>query len=337
MGQRIRVTEVALRDGMHAVRHQFSLSDARAIAAAADRTGVAIIEATHGDGLGGSSIQYGRAKEDEYSYIHAVVDTVQNAKVAALQLPGIGTAEHIKHAVDAGIQVLRVATHSTEADISEQHLRTARQMGLETVGFLMMSHMVTPEVLVREGRKMASYGAQTVYVVDSAGAMVTEEVREKVARLRDALPMDVEVGIHAHENMGLSVANSIAGIQAGATWVDASLGGLGAGAGNTALEVFAAVAQKMDIETGLDLYAAMDGAEQVVKPRMIRPLEIDRYALTMGFAGVYSSFLLHAFRVAEQFGVDGRDILVELGRRRVVGGQEDMITDVAVQLLGQRG
>ncbi|MBX6395458.1 MAG: 4-hydroxy-2-oxovalerate aldolase [Alicyclobacillaceae bacterium] len=329
---RIRVTDVTLRDGMHAVRHQFSVEDARAIAGALDRTGVAVIEATHGDGLGGSSVQYGFSKETEEDYLRAVCDVVKRSKVAALLLPGIGTVDDMKRAVDCGIQVIRVATHCTEADISEQHIGEARKMGLETVGFLMMAHMVPAATLVEEAKKMASYGAQTVYVVDSAGAMLMDEVREKVAALRDALPEEVEVGFHAHNNLGVSVANSLAAVEAGATRIDASLAGLGAGAGNTPLEVFAAAAEKMGIETGVELYPAMDAAEDVVRPRMMRPVQIDRASLTIGYAGVYSSFLLHAFRAAEQFGVDARDILVELGRRKVVGGQEDMIVDVAVEI-----
>ncbi|MDI3328636.1 MAG: 4-hydroxy-2-oxovalerate aldolase [Alicyclobacillaceae bacterium] len=333
---RIRVTDVTLRDGMHAVRHQFSVEDARAIASALDGTGVAIIEATHGDGLGGSSVQYGFSKETEEDYLRAVCEAVQRSKVAALLLPGIGTVEDMKRAVDCGIRVIRVATHCTEADISEQHIGEARKMGLETVGFLMMAHMVPASVLVEEAKKMASYGAQTVYVVDSAGAMLMDEVREKVTALREALPAEVEVGFHAHNNLGLSVANSLAAVEAGATRIDASLAGLGAGAGNTPLEVFAAAAEKAGVETGVNLYAAMDAAEDVVRPRMIRPVQTDRVSLTMGYAGVYSSFLLHAFRAAEQFGVDARDILVELGRRKVVGGQEDMIVDVAVELARQK-
>ncbi|AEJ38840.1 4-hydroxy-2-oxovalerate aldolase [Sulfobacillus acidophilus TPY] len=331
MTHTVRVTDVTLRDGMHAVRHQFSVEDVRVLARAIDQTGVAIIEASHGDGLGGHSRQYGRAKETEADFLRAVVESVEHAKVAALLLPGIGTVAHLKQAAAIGIQVVRIATHCTEADIAEQHMEAARKLGLEVVGFLMMAHMVDPDVLVGEARKMASYGAQCVYVVDSAGAMVMEEARTKVAALRDALPPEVEVGFHAHHNLGLSVANSVVAVEAGAARIDASVMGLGAGAGNTPLEVFAAVTEKMGWDTALHLYAAMD-ATPLVKERLIRPIEIDRLSLTMGFAGVYSSFLLHAFRVAEQFGVDGRDILVELGKRRVVGGQEDMITDVAYQL-----
>lgn len=333
---KIALTDVTLRDGMHAVRHQFSVNDAKAIAAALDQTGVALIEATHGDGLGGSSIQYGFAKEEEVDYVSAVCSVVKNAKVAALLLPGIGTLTDLKRAVDCGIAAVRVATHSTEADISEQHIREARKLGLDTVGFLMMSHMTPVNVLTEEAKKMASYGANAVYIVDSAGAMLMDEVRQKVSSLRNSLPDDVEVGFHAHNNLGVSVANSIAAVEAGAYRIDASLAGLGAGAGNTPLEVFAAACEKYGIHTGIQLYHAMDAAEDLVRPRMHQPILTDRASLTLGYAGVYSSFLLHANRAAQQFGVEPRDVLVELGKRRVVGGQEDMIVDVAVELAQQR-
>lgn len=329
---RIELTDVTLRDGMHAVRHQFSVEDASAIASALDGTGVALIEATHGDGLGGSSVQYGFFKETEADYLRAVCGVVSQSKVAALLLPGIGTVEDLKRAVECGIQAVRVATHSTEADISAQHIEEARKLGLDTVGFLMMSHMTPTERLVEEANKMASYGAHAVYIVDSAGAMLMDEVRAKVSALRNALPDDVQVGFHAHNNLGVSVANSIAAVEEGAFRIDASLGGLGAGAGNTPLEVFVAACEKYGIDTGVQLYPVMDAAEDVVRPRMHRPIITDRTSLTLGYAGVYSSFLLHAQRAAEQFSVDTRDVLVELGRRKVVGGQEDMIVDVAFDI-----
>ncbi|TDY50664.1 4-hydroxy-2-oxovalerate aldolase [Alicyclobacillus sacchari] len=329
---RIEVTDVTLRDGMHAVRHQFSVEDARAIASALDGTGVALIEAAHGDGLGGSSVQYGFAKEEEADYLQAVCSSVQNAKVVALLLPGIGTVEDLKHAVEYGIRGVRVATHSTEADISAQHIEEGRKLGLDVVGFLMMSHMTDVDRLVEEARKMATYGAHAVYIVDSAGAMLMDEVRRKVSALRSALPDEVQVGFHAHNNLGVSVANSIAAVEEGAYRIDASLGGLGAGAGNTPLEVFVAACEKCGIDTGVSLYPAMDAAEDVVRPRMHRPIITDRTALTLGYAGVYSSFLLHAQHAAKLFSVDVRDVLVELGNRRVVGGQEDMIVDVAYEI-----
>lgn len=328
----IRITDVSLRDGMHAVRHQFSLDDAHAIGSALDKTGVAIVEATHGDGLGGSSVQYGMAKEAEVEYIRAVCEVVKNATVAALLLPGIGTVEDMKRAIEAGIGAIRIATHCTEADISEQHIGEARKLGLHVVGFLMMAHMVPPAKLVEEAKKMESYGAQVVYVVDSAGAMVEQDVRDRISALRSALDPSVEVGFHGHNNMGLSVSNSVAAVREGASRIDCSLAGLGAGAGNTPLEAFAAVCEKVGIETGINLFAAMDAAEDVVRPRMEKPVRIGKASLTMGYAGVYSSFLIHAYRAADQFGVDPRDILVELGKRKVVGGQEDMIVDVAYNL-----
>ncbi|MEK4799351.1 4-hydroxy-2-oxovalerate aldolase [Thermoactinomyces sp. FSL K6-2592] len=330
--RKISITDVTLRDGMHAVRHQFSVKDVKEIASALDRMGVSHIEATHGDGLGGSSLQYGLSKETEEDFLKAACGVIQNAKPTALLLPGIGTVDHMKRAAEYGIKAVRVATHCTEADISEQHIGEARKMGLETVGFLMMSHMVSPATLVEEAKKMASYGAQTVYIVDSAGAMLMEEVRERISALVNALDDDVEVGFHAHNNLGISIANSLAAVEEGATRIDCSLAGLGAGAGNTPLEVFAAVTEKQGIATGLDLYLAMDAADDIVRPKMHRPIQIDRLSLTIGYAGVYSSFLLHAFRAAEQFKVDPRDVLVELGKRKVVGGQEDMIVDVAVEL-----
>lgn len=330
--KRIRVTDVTLRDGMHAMRHQFSAEDIRQIASRLDEMGVSHIEVTHGDGLGGSSIQYGFSKEKEEDLLRAAREAIKRAKLAALLLPGIGIMEDLVRAKEIGIDTIRIATHCTEADISEQHMKEAKKLGLEVVGFLMMAHMIPKEHLVEEAKKMESYGADVVYIVDSAGAMLPEEAGEKVGALRAALAKEVEVGFHAHHNLGLSIANSFAAIDAGALRIDCSLAGLGAGAGNTPLEVFSASAEKRGIDTGINLYMAMDTAEDIVKPKMIRPIQVDRASLTMGYAGVYSSFLLHAFRAAEQFGVDARDILVELGKRKVVGGQEDMIVDVALEL-----
>lgn len=332
----IELTDVTLRDGMHAVRHQFSVDDAKAITSALDGTGVSLIEAAHGDGLGGSSVQYGFSKESEEDYLRAVCSVVKKSRVATLLLPGIGTVEDLKHAEELGIKAVRVATHSTEADTGAQHIEEARKMGLDTVGFLMMSHMTPSEVLAEEGKKMASYGAQCVYIVDSAGAMLMDEVRRKVCTLRNVLSSDVQVGFHAHNNLGVSVANSIAAVEEGAFRIDASLAGLGAGAGNTPLEVFVAACEKYGIDTGVQLYPVMDAAEDIVRPRMHQPIMTDRTSLTLGYAGVYSSFLLHANRAADQFNVDTRDVLVELGRRKVVGGQEDMIVDVAFEIANKK-
>jgi 4-hydroxy-2-oxovalerate aldolase len=332
---KIELTDVTLRDGMHAVRHQFSVDDVQAIAAALDETGVALIEATHGDGLGGSSLQYGFSKETEADYLRAACKSVQKTRIAALLLPGIGIVDDLKRAVEYGIKAVRVATHSTEADISQQHIEEARKLNLDTVGFLMMSHMTPADTLVEEAKKMASYGAHCIYIVDSAGAMLMDEAKRKVSALRNALPVDVQVGFHAHNNLGVSVANSIAAVEEGAYRIDASLTGLGAGAGNTPIEVFVAVCEKYGIDTGVKLYPIMDAAEDVVRPRVLRPVLTDKISLTIGYAGVYSSFLHHAFRAAEQFSVDARDVLIELGKRKVVGGQEDMIIDVAYELAHQ--
>ncbi len=329
---KIELTDVTLRDGMHAVRHQFSVDDVSAIASALDGTGVALIEATHGDGLGGSSVQYGFAKETEEDFLRAACSAVKNTKIAALLLPGIGIVDEMKRAVEYGIKAVRIATHSTEADISQQHIEEARKLNLDTVGFLMMAHMTPVEVLAEEAKKMASYGAHCVYIVDSAGAMLMDEARRKVSALRNVLPDDVQVGFHAHNNLGVSVANSIAAVEEGAYRIDASLAGLGAGAGNTPIEVFVAACEKYGIDTGVNLYPIMDAAEDVLRPRIDHPVLTDKVSLTIGYAGVYSSFLHHATKAAKQFSVDPRDVLVEMGKRKVVGGQEDMIVDVAFEL-----
>ncbi|MBL0175324.1 MAG: 4-hydroxy-2-oxovalerate aldolase [Ignavibacteria bacterium] len=331
--KRILINDVTLRDGMHALSHQFELDDMLAIARALDEAGVGIIEVSHGDGLGGNTITYGFSKHTEEEYIRGVAGVLQHAKLDALLLPGIGTIEDLDRAVDWGISVVRIATHCTEADIAQQHIEHAKQRGLETVGFLMMSHMLRPAALAEQALLMASYGADCVYVVDSAGALLTHEAAERVDALRQALRC--EVGYHAHNNLGLGVANSVAAVERGADRIDASLAGLGAGAGNAQLEVFAAVAARMGIETGCDLYALMDAADTLVRPMLARhgrAVQIDGNSLALGYAGVYSSFLHHARRAAERFGVDVRDILVELGKRNMVGGQEDMIIDVAVEL-----
>lgn len=333
----ILINDVTLRDGMHALSHQFALDDMLAIARALDAAGVAIIEVSHGDGLGGNTITYGFSKHTEEEYIRAVAGVLRHAKLDALLLPGIGTIEDLDRAIDWGISVARIATHCTEADIAQQHIAHAKQRGLDTVGFLMMSHQLGPSELARQALLMQSYGADCVYVVDSAGALLTHEAAERVDALKQAL--DCQVGYHAHHNLGLGIANSIAAVQKGADRIDASLAGLGAGAGNAPLEVFAAVAARMGIDTGCDLYALMDAADTLVRPMLARhgrAVQIDGASLALGYAGVYSSFLHHARRAAERFGVDARDILVELGRRRMVGGQEDMIIDVAIELSNKK-
>lgn len=327
-----RLTDSTLRDGSHALRHRYTAEQVAAIAGALDRAGVPVIEVSHGDGLGGSSFQYGFSTVDERDLISAAAKAVTHAKLAVLLLPGIGLASDLEDVAAKGVSVARIATHCTEADIAIQHLRTARDLGLETVGFLMMAHMATPELLLAQARIMEDAGAQTVYVVDSAGAMTTHDVRARVAELRAGLHPETQVGVHAHNNLSLAVANSIGALEEGADQVDGCTRGLGAGAGNCPTEVLVAVSDKLGYHTGVDTMAIADVAEDVVRPVMPREQVIDRSAIALGYAGVYGSFLLHAERAAERFGVDPREILLELGRRKVVGGQEDMIVDVAMEL-----
>ncbi|MFE4637955.1 4-hydroxy-2-oxovalerate aldolase [Streptomyces sp. NPDC056773] len=331
----IRITDSSLRDGSHAKRHQFTGEDVRAIVSALDGAGVPVIEVTHGDGLGGSSFNYGFSKTPEQELIKIAADTARQARIAFLMLPGLGVKDDIRAAHGNGGQICRIATHCTEADISVQHFGLARERGLETVGFLMMAHSTTPENLARQARIMADAGCQCVYVVDSAGAMVMDEVTDRVAALVAELGTDAQVGFHGHENLGLGVGNSVAAVRAGALQIDGSTRRLGAGAGNTPVEAFAAVCQKMGIRTGIDVLKIIDAAEDVVRPVMEDECTLDRMALLMGHAGVYSSFLKHAYRQAERYGVSGAQILLRAGERRLVGGQEDQLIDIAVELAAE--
>ncbi|HZU06306.1 MAG TPA: 4-hydroxy-2-oxovalerate aldolase [Chloroflexota bacterium] len=330
-----RICDTTLRDGSHAMAHQFTPEQVRAVVSGLAEAGVPVIEVSHGDGLGGSSFQYGFSKVPEEQLLAAAADAIKDKKLAVLLLPGIGTKEELRMAAAYGAKVARICTHVTEADICEQHIGLAKQLGMEVVGFLMLAHMVPPEKIVEQGKLMESYGADCVYVTDSAGAMTPRDVRERVTALREAL--NIEVGFHAHMNLALGVANTLEAIECGATQVDGATCGLGAGAGNTPTEILVAVLDKLGYKTGIDVRKIMDVAEDIVRPMMPRPQVIDRAALSLGYYGVYSSFLLHTYRAAERFGVDARDILAELGRRKVVGGQEDMIVDVAVELARQQG
>ena len=336
-GKKAILHDMSLRDGMHATRHQISLDEMVAVATALDEAGMPMIEVTHGDGLGGASLNYGFPAHSDEAYLGAVVPKMKQAKVSALLLPGIGTVDHLLMAKDLGVSCIRVATHCTEADVSQQHISKAADLGLDTVGFLMMAHMVPSETIVAQAKLMEGYGANCIYCTDSAGYMLPDEVSQKIAALRQALKPETEIGFHGHHNLGMGIANSLAALEAGARRIDGSVAGLGAGAGNTPLEVLVAVLERMGAEHGIDLYKIMDAAEDIVVPMMEHPIRIDRNALTLGYAGVYSSFLLFAKRAEQKYGVSARDILVELGRRGTVGGQEDMIEDLALTMAKQKG
>ena len=334
--ERIIVHDMSLRDGMHPKRHQISVEQMKSIATGLDQAGVPLIEVTHGDGLGGASVNYGFPAASDEDYLRAVIPLMGQAKVSALLIPGIGTVDELRMAADCGIGTIRVATHCTEADVSEQHIALGRKMGLDTVGFLMMAHMAEPAKILEQARLMVSYGANCIYVTDSAGYMLPQDVATRIAPLRDSLDSSIELGFHGHHNLAMGVANSLAAIDAGATRIDCACGGMGAGAGNTPLEVFIAVCERMGIATGVNLFKVMDVAEDLVTPILDFPVRIDRNALTLGYAGAYSSFLLFAKRASAKYGVAARDILVEMGRRKTVGGQEDMIEDVAMDLARAR-
>ena len=335
-GRKVTLHDMCLRDGMHAKRHQISTEQMVAVATALDEARVPLIDVSHGDGLGGASINYGFPASSDEEYLNAVIPHMKNARVSALLLPGIGTVDHLRMAKDCGVATIRVATHCTEADVSEQHIALAAKLEMDTVGFLMMAHMIGPGQIVEQAKLMESYGANCIYCTDSAGYMLPDDVTARVEALREALQPTTEIGFHGHHNLAMGVANSLAAIAAGADRIDGSVAGLGAGAGNTPLEVFVAVLDRMKVQTGVDTFKLMDVAEDVVVPMMDQAIRIDRDSLVLGYAGVYSSFLLHAKRAAAKYGVPSHEILVELGVRKTIGGQEDMIEDVALDLLNRR-
>ena len=336
-GRKVLLHDMCLRDGMHAKREQISVEQMVKVATALDDAGVPLIQVTHGAGMGGNSLQHGFALASNEEYLRAVCPQMKQAKVSVLLIPGLGTMRELQSAFDCGARSVHVATHCTEADTSPQHIAFARKLGMDTTGFLMMAHLNDAEGLAQQGKLMESYGAQTIYITDSAGYMLPDDVTARVSALKAVLKPETEIGFHGHHNLGLGIWNSIAAIEAGASRIDGSVAGLGAGAGNTPLEAFLAVCERLGIETGVDLFKLMDVAEDVIVPMMDHIVRVDRDSLTLGFAGVYSTFLLHAKRAAARFGVSARDILVELGRKKMIGGQKDMIEDTAMTMAKERG
>ena len=334
-GRNITLHDMCLRDGMHPKQHQITVDEMVDIAGALDAAGVPLIEVTHGDGLGGASVNYGFSAASDETYLRAVVERVEHSAISALLLPGIGTVDHLRMAADCGVKTIRVATHCTEANVSRQHINLSRDLGLDTVGFLMMAHMVSEDALVEQALLMESYGANCIYFTDSAGYMLPQDVTDRIALLKKRLKSDTEVGFHGHHNLAMGVANSLAAIAAGANRIDGSAAGLGAGAGNTPLEAMAAVLERMGAVTGIDIFKLADAAEDHVLPIMDEPVRLSRDALVLGYAGAYSSFLLFAKRAQDKYGVPSHEILLEMARRKTVGGQEDLIEEIAIEMAAQ--
>lgn len=327
----ILIVDSTLRDGSHAVKHQFKKEDIASYAKGAEEAGIKLLMVGHGNGLGASSLQLGVALLTDHEMLTTAKKQLKNTKLGAFLIPGYGTIKNdVNPAIEAGIDTLMVASHCTEANVTRQHIQHAVKKGIMTYGVLMMSHMISAHELLSQAKLMQDYGAQGILLMDSAGAYLPEDVTTKVGTLVSGLK--ITVGFHAHNNLGMAIINSVAAIKSGAKIIDVTSRGLGAGAGNCQMEVLVAVLHKMGIKTGLDLYKLIDISENIVAKIMKQPQEINAITLVSGIAGVFSAFAPHAEQAAKRFGVDARDILIELGKRNIVGGQEDIIIDVAVYL-----
>lgn len=328
----IRIVDDTLRDGSNTIRHQFTPEQMARVAEGLDKANIEVIQVGHGEGLAGSAIQYGFSAATDQEYLEAVSSVIKRAKLSIIIVPGLATKKDIELSSKYGAKVARICTHGTEADLSEQHIGLAKEKGMEAIGMLMMVHLVSPEKLLEQAKLMEGYGADVIYLSDSAGALTPFDVKKRFTVLREGLKPETQLGLHPHHSMGQSICNSLMAIECGATMIDGTCCGMGGGAGNAPTEVLAVILEKMGYDTGISLYAIQDVAEDIVRPIMPGPVTITRTSLMSGYAGVPARFLHQCNEQAERFGVEARDVMMELGRRKIVGGQEDMIIKVAHEL-----